>query len=342
MSFLEGYQTTPSFQTFHSENQTSKLSLDEVTKRKQLEQPKIDSYLALNDEVFNAYHDKVYTGHIMVKVNELLNINPELYTIWNYKRDLIVNLKLMNHDFISKELMFVLLKLKSFPKSYWIWNHRIWLLSNDPEPDWKMELMLIDKFFQADSRNFHAWQYRRVVIKMMRGDILDEWKFTKNMINKDISNYSAWHNRSTLIKKMYELSFLPQDSEDEYIRIFQNKDNKLAFIELEWELVKTAIYTDAEDSSVWFYIKWILSDYFIQGQDSAKTELLLNKIFGEIEELNQLELEDNDFENKWCINTKLYILEQLEKVDGKDRNESKIKLKSKLKKLDPMRQNRYV
>lgn len=344
MSFLKGYQTTPSFQSFHSEGRAEKLDGDSIKTRMKKEAPKVEKYLKLNELVFTSYKSKVYNKEIMEPVNELLDWNPELYTVWNYKRDLMSNLDLMSHESISKELNFVLLKLKQHPKSYWIWNHRIWCLKNDPEPNWKMELGLIQKFFEADSRNFHAWQYRRVIIQMMNGDDWSEWKFTRGMINKDISNYSAWHSRSNLIKKLFinvpNEGIVPEDKGDDYLELFLKKD-KLGFVIMEWELVKTAVYTDADDSSVWFYIKWLLDDYFLKGLDKEGVCSILQKIYREVEELNELELDDNEIENKWCVNTKLHIVEQLLKF-GQEVIESREELNIKLRELDPMRKNRYI
>lgn len=343
MSFLKGYQTTPSFQSFHSEGRAERIDEDEIEKRMKKEAPKVAKYLQLNELVFTSYKSKIFTKEMMNPVNQLLDWNPELYTVWNYKRDLMVNLGMITHESITDELNFVLLKLKQHPKSYWIWNHRIWCLTQDPNPNWKMELGLIHKFFEADSRNFHAWQYRRVIIKMMNGDDWTEWKFTKGMINKDISNYSAWHNRSSLIMKLFvSIPDGIKDEEDPYLKLFLTND-KLGFVRLEWELVKTAIYTDAEDSSVWFYIKWLLDDYFLAGLQIRDVSPLLMKIYEEVEELNQLELDDNEVENKWCVNTKLHILDRLTKFDCPlEIGESRDDLNGKLRELDPMRKNRYI
>lgn len=126
--------------------------------------------------------------------------------------------------------------------------------------------MLVEKFFQADSRNFHAWQYRRFIIEFMkndknvklRNDIIDfdEFKFTTKMINKDISNYSAWHNRTKLLEKLFIKSpIIDEDIEEndtdlkEYLEYF-NLKSKSKFLMKELILFKTAMYTDRSLMSI--------------------------------------------------------------------------------------------
>jgi geranylgeranyl transferase type-2 subunit alpha len=68
-----------------------------------------------------------------------------------------------------------------------------------------------------DSRNFHGWGYRRTVIAALESNGLDQGKpgvtdvagqslveeeftYTTKMIETNLSNFSAWHNRSKLIQ----------------------------------------------------------------------------------------------------------------------------------------------
>lgn len=46
-------------------------------------------------------------------------------------------------------------------KSYGAWHHRKWVISKG-HSSVDHELRLLDKFQKADSRNFHAWNYRRL------------------------------------------------------------------------------------------------------------------------------------------------------------------------------------
>lgn len=330
------------------------------------EKPKVDMYKKLCDKVLAGRKLRIYNREYYNLVTELLELNQELYTVWNYRKELIINFlfkdldkddRQARHDILVKELDFVLRKLKQSPKSYWIWNHRIWCLKLDTLSNWLLELQLIETFLKVDSRNYHVWSYRRMIVSFMKNDPsyskkdelidLDEFKFTIKMINRDISNYSAWHNRSQLVVKLFLKSPTvetqgDENSLNEYLKIF-NKRDKLSFLKKELNLVKTAIYTDPEDSSVWFYLKWLISDYFLK--DSANPEdicMLVHKLIGEIEELNEVEFDDNGIENKWCLITEVYLIKQLFKLQQNRTDSEKFyEILNKLKVLDPMRIERY-
>lgn len=106
-----------------------------------------------------------------------------------------------------------------FPKCYWIWNYRSWLLQQAIErlhPQvarriWEEELGLDTKMLSKDRRNFHAWGYRRNVVAHLESAALNgksmvesEFEFTTKMIRVDLSNFSAWHNRSKLIPRLLD------------------------------------------------------------------------------------------------------------------------------------------
>jgi len=115
--------------------------------------------------------------------------------------------------------MFTVPLLMEFPKCYWIWNHRLWILNQAialfPVPVarqiWEQELGLTSKMLHKDKRNFHAWGYRRQVVRQLEDPALagqsmveSEFKYTRAMIEGDLSNFSAWHNRSQLIPRLLD------------------------------------------------------------------------------------------------------------------------------------------
>lgn len=120
---------------------------------------------------------------------------------------------------IKSELGFTVPLLMEFPKCYWIWKYRSWLLQQaierlDPvvaRRIWEEELGLDTKMLTKDRRNFHAWGYRRNVVKHLESAALNgksmlesEFEFTTKMIRVDLSNFSAWHNRSKLIPRLLD------------------------------------------------------------------------------------------------------------------------------------------
>lgn len=169
--------------------------------------------------------------------SKLLKGNPEYYTIWNHRR-LILRHQFEfasslgsdvnghpSHDalasLISDDLAFLIPLLRKFPKCYWIWSYRLWLLQEStrllPTPEaqrfWQQELALAGKMLNLDSRNFHGWGYRRTVTRVLESDEFkfeglksnmtkQEFDYTTRMIKSNLSNFSAWHNRSKLIPKL--------------------------------------------------------------------------------------------------------------------------------------------
>ncbi|KAF8915132.1 hypothetical protein BGZ58_005600, partial [Dissophora ornata] len=100
----------------------------------------------------------------------------------------------------------------------------------------------------------HGWDYRRYIIRQL--DLQDkyatdkvleraqsEFDFTTTKISQNFSNYSAWHNRSTLLGK------LAKDMTEE---------ERQATVDNEFDIVKNAIYTDPEDQSAWLYDLWLI------------------------------------------------------------------------------------
>ena len=80
---------------------------------------------------------------------------------------------------------------------------------------WHEELGLVSKMLSLDSRNFHGWGYRRTVTAALESDSMNtgensssmveqEFRYTTKMIESNLSNFSAWHNRSKLISRLLD------------------------------------------------------------------------------------------------------------------------------------------
>lgn len=173
-----------------------------------------------------------YTIETLKKISELLSSNPEYYTVWNYRRQVLRYQFSLAEDssneaaksiaqLIINDLHFLIPLLKSFPKCYWIWNYRLWLLDearrllplSESRQMWQQELALVGKMLTLDSRNFHGWGYRRFVVETLKelGSIEEatsmtrqEFEYAKKMIGANLSNFSAWHYRTKLIQSLLD------------------------------------------------------------------------------------------------------------------------------------------
>ena len=67
------------------------------------------------------------------------------------------------------------------------------------------------KMLARDSRNFHGWRYRKIVVTSLESDALhgrsmarQEFDYTTKMVSLNLSNFSAWHGRTKLIQRFLD------------------------------------------------------------------------------------------------------------------------------------------
>lgn len=296
-------------------------------------------------------------------------LNPEFYTIWNYRREILSAL-FENHTIdeqklLEDDLKLVMAQLKSFPKCYWIWGHRIWCLFRLQAlnaANWQFELQIVSKLLEMDSRNFLGWQYRRFVIENIEKNIAEEellknleinvaeFNFTTSKINKNISNFSAWHNRTKLIPKIFAIFKKIENKslleKDDYI-LFQNPYKLLVH---ELDLIKTGMFMDSEDTSVWLYLWWLLTDdifvsYLKGNPESCNYVEIIQNQLSIIAELNELEKDDHaqGWDNVWCLKTTLLFNSLIKREQGNNAylDAEAITILNKLIEYDPLRKGRY-
>lgn len=116
------------------------------------------------------------------------------------------------------------------------------------------EVLLCNKLLDLDERNFHCWQYRRWITERCRIPIDIELQYTLERIQKNFSNYSAWHQRSYLLQKKYTVSTpVSSSSSSSTISLIP-----LSFLSAELDLLRQAMFTEPDDQSPWFYHRWII------------------------------------------------------------------------------------
>ncbi|XP_041863026.1 geranylgeranyl transferase type-2 subunit alpha [Melanotaenia boesemani] len=241
----------------------------EEEKRKEREK-KLKIYVAARDACFSKRKDGILDEEALQLTQQLLSSNPDFATLWNYRREILMHLETVkDEDEVQKiyeaELLFLESCLKMNPKSYGSWHHRCWVSARLPRPDWARELSLCDRCLSLDDRNFHCWDYRRMVVKMSGVPVDRELEFTHRLIGSNFSNYSSWHYRSTLLPLLHPESpeppspchGLPQSSPPPSPQTHSHRVCEEQLLK-EYELVQNAFFTDPNDQSAWFYYRWLL------------------------------------------------------------------------------------
>ncbi|TDZ25315.1 Geranylgeranyl transferase type-2 subunit alpha [Colletotrichum orbiculare MAFF 240422] len=252
---------------------------------------------------------------------------------------------------LTSELTFTIPLLLEFPKSYWIWKYRSWLLQQAidllPKPIarriWEEELGLVSKMLTKDRRNFHAWGYRRRVVAVLESAALDgqsmvepEFEYTTKMINVDLSNFSAWHNRTNLIPRLLE----EREADDAA---------RQRFLDDELELVKNALNVGPEDQSLWFYHQFLILNLT---EDDGRPRIAphlsrqekATYVQREIEDIKEL-LEDYD-DMMGIYKALLDYTRALAKLEDRalmdEETEDLGTWMAKVRELDPMRSGRWA
>lgn len=224
----------------HDQKKEYESQISDATKRRR--DALIAEFRAAYDEVFALKNAEDLSANALKKVDVLLSINPELYTIFNYRRRILANLwgaqtadaqmdaavakeaAETKRNLLVSELKFNAEILKADYKVYSAWLHRRWLMRHLDTGTLAAVLIKERKQCEAiltlDKRNFHAWGYRRWV--MAQQDALEgidtekrvtdyeavleldalEDAFTQAKIQDNFSNYSAWHSRTIIFEKL--------------------------------------------------------------------------------------------------------------------------------------------
>ncbi|KAL9715020.1 Rab geranylgeranyltransferase [Leucoagaricus gongylophorus] len=336
----------------------SGIAISDVEARKQKEQAKIAEYLALTDQVLSRKKQKDWSEDALDLTSKLLQVNPEFYTVWNYRRHIFINGLFPRrkpeqvNQLLLNDLAMTMVALKTHPKIYWIWNHRKWCLENIPagpgavdeenanewqKSVWENDLFVVERMLDVDARNFHAWNYRRYILANTpkARTPKSELVYTKQKILSNFSNFSAWHQRSKVLSSLWTSGKLDESKSKEKGRHTSNHGYLPSPMKLnsEFELIRDAMYTDPHDQSVWIYHRWLVGN--------CSSHEILER---EIKSIH--ELLDEQPDSKWCLESLVYYKGLMLRNHKKDVDiqtlvsECRIFL-DQLKMLDPMRSQRY-
>lgn len=223
-------------------------SAEEAARKKKEQEIKLKQYRAGIAKILSKRKALEYDEEMMDLTGKILSGNPDVYTMWNIRKECIQKFNEITKDeeIYKRDLDFTELCLQKNPKSYGGWHHRCWIMENSPNPNWKNEMELCNKYLKVDERNFHCWDYRRYVAGHAKEPPENELQYCVDKIEMNFSNYSSWHYKSKLLLALYP------NKTDRYQPIEEKH------LEAELEKVLTATFTDPNDSSAWFYQRWLL------------------------------------------------------------------------------------
>jgi geranylgeranyl transferase type-2 subunit alpha len=284
---------------------------------------------------------------------EVLTVNADCYTFWNYRREIIQHLmtektKEEMDAMLNKEMGWLEQTLAIWPKSYWVWFHRKWL-SQYVTMDWARELELCLKLHKADSRNctcqqsFFSMPLPALIISifpsnppnmicyvLISSSIVHCWNYRRFAAEQaKVSPESELAMAIGLIEENFSnysawhhrSIFLP--------KAFGEQVEELrAQILDEFEKVKAAFYTEPEDQSAWFYHRWLVG--IMKQKAPERIEAILRDQLQTCEDL--LTVEENC---KWAMLTMVFLMIEL-------KSEGSHELLAKLKEVDNKRLGFYV
>ncbi|KAL3479858.1 hypothetical protein BJX99DRAFT_221339 [Aspergillus californicus] len=341
-------------------------ALEATGEARQQELRRIQNYRDLEHAVRKEIAEHQYTPETLQKLSELLKKNPEYYTAWNYRRRVLYdkfsqavsevsNEASMDRitTLIKTDLLFLIPLLRSFPKCYWIWNYRLWLLDEAkrllPNPTarklWQEELALVGKMLSLDSRNFHGWGYRRFVVETLETFPSEEendkslthaeFEYAKKMIGTNLSNFSAWHYRTKLIQRLLN----EKSASDE---------ERKQMLDDELELIHRAL-CDPYDQSLWFYHQNLMCTFDPTKSSQTMAPNLtkierLDYLHREIEEVKEMldGAEDCKYLYQALIDYSLLAARVEGTTPGEDQKAQVSIWLAELKKLDPLRAGRWL
>jgi geranylgeranyl transferase type-2 subunit alpha len=293
------------------------------------------TYSTLLDIVFARRASKDYSDETFQLVGKFLRLNPDFYSLWNYRREICnmrhssasENSTVENSHLIETmrdgELALSADGIRKNPKSCkqtcichnvfgclififfcgviiidGAWFHRYWVVTNFTV-DTENELSLCNTLLSEDQRNFHCWNYRRFLVhhKINQSPVENtlscvarEVTYSECKIMENFSNYSAFHHRSSFIKS--------------------STDNPKHIIASELGMIESAVFTEPDDQSAWWYhqflLKWALSHSSVVNDND---DWVVNLLIEQLKCMQKLLFVES--QSKWAMIAKISIIDIL-------------------------------
>ncbi|CAM9380964.1 unnamed protein product [Phaeothamnion confervicola] len=191
---------------------------------------------------------------------KVIRLNPDSYSLWNYRREAVLSLLSQIGDeqpangaavagIYQTELSLAAAAIRRNPKSYATWHHRRWALERGLEAvggadALDRELELCTQLLELDARNFHCWRHRKWAVRLRGLPVAEDFAFTTGKIAQNFSNYSAFHHRSEL------LPFVAAER--------GSQEGRWQLLAEELDMAHQAMYTEPADQSAWWYHQFLI------------------------------------------------------------------------------------
>lgn len=220
---------------------------------------------------------------------KMLRSNPDFYTLWNYRKDILVAQCLekdiplaealahrgdrsfavplaLGEPLLEAELSLTADAIRKNPKCYGAWFHRQWMVTHF-DFVLETELDLCAALLTADQRNFHCWNYRRHITTLLQPtpatiDIEIDTKIDTTSTAAASATVSRefcfstdklhenFSNYSAFHHRSVCLRALPAPALSPAFR---------ALLTTELSLVENAVFTEPDDQSAWWYRQFLFA-----------------------------------------------------------------------------------
>ena len=236
---------------------------------------KARAYTALLQAVLKNNADREYGGQARELAAKLCALNPEAATAWNFRRRAAMEevkgneeTKEARANAAVAELKVSEAALRRNPKSYCAWHHRRWVLNTWIASEYRAkpfdaiverECTLTEEFLGLDARNFHGWGYRRFLAEFTAEAPETELAFSQRLIDRDLSNYSAWHHRSAVLPACHATTTGTGDRWSGTLGALSAAAGEIPLDALlaEQALWFEAAVTEPADQAAWVYARWV-------------------------------------------------------------------------------------
>mmetsp|Transcript_3107 Transcript_3107/g.4198 ORF Transcript_3107/g.4198 Transcript_3107/m.4198 type:complete len:343 (-) Transcript_3107:153-1181(-) len=250
--------------------------------------PKVAAALGKKAEQWYALTSQISDENALLLSEKLLTVNPDPLYLWNQRRTQFQSSSKQAMDWETEDRL-TAAALQNNPKAYGAWFHRKWCLVQQETTTkaLQQELALTVRFLDRDERNFHCWNYRRLIVSLL---------LMKNAKSSPLAGAGAgaWNllledkdeplllmgNQVALSETMDKTDGTSDDDSTDWIahewdftqqKIQQNFSNFSAFhyrsklyelvqptMKDELSLVENAIFTEPDDQTAWWYQSFLL------------------------------------------------------------------------------------